>query len=296
MIELAADAHPQPGQHGSMARIVGIPEVIEAPHDPDFNLQVNAPVLVRHVEMFQWREIRIGSSVHYEMDWVDRPLDASRFEQPRGHANPSNFPISGKRFDAGLVQMGGFKLSPDILHAMPGSVRVSPQLSDLPANLAASFSRYRDYLMTSVRPDDARLGDVRVSWDEVPLQQLTIVARINGDRLVPAAGVADGKGLDVEVGDVPLLDVFPDLPIPPKFVLAKRVLSLLLATLGMFLLGSGKSVRSDPLLAAAVASLVVSSVASVLWMGGDRQTLLGWLVVALLGLLGTTWRLKRRPA
>ncbi|MCW8808184.1 MAG: TMEM43 family protein [Rhodanobacter sp.] len=296
VIELTADAHPQSGQHGYMARIVGIPEVIEAPHDPDFNLQVDAPILIRHVEMFQWREIRIGGSVHYEMDWVDRPLDASRFEQPHGHANPANFPIDGKRFDAGLVQMGGFKLSPDILHAMPGSVRVSPQLSDLPANLAASFSRYRDYLVTSARPGDPRLGDVRVSWEAVPLQQLTIVARIDGDRMVPAAGAADGKGLDVEVGNVPLLDVYPDLPIPPEFVLAKRILSLLLAALGVFLLGSRQPVRGDLLLAAAVASLVVGSVASVLWVGGDRQTLLGWLAVALLGLLGTTWRLKRRPA
>jgi hypothetical protein len=296
VIELHADALPQPGQHGYMARMVGIPQVIEAPHDPDFNLQVNTPVLVRHVEMFQWREVRIGSAVHYEMDWVDRPLDASHFEQPRGHTNPAAFPIAGRQFDAGLVQMGGFKLSPSLLHAMPGSVRVNPQLSDLPENLAASFSRYGDYLVTSEHPDDPRLGDVRVSWDEVPLQQLTIVARIDGDRMVPAADAADGNGLDVEVGDVPLLDVFPDLPIPPQFVLARRVASLLLAALGLFMLGSRQHVRGDPLLAATVACLLVGSLASVLWLGrNDTQALLGWLAVALPGLLGTIWRLRRRP-
>ena len=121
VIDLGTNAQPQPGQHGYMARIVGMPKVVEVPHDPDFNLQVNTPVLVRHVEMFQWREIRIGDSVHYELDWVDRPMDASHFADPRGHTNPASFPISGKRFDAGLVQMGGFKLGPVLLHALPGS-------------------------------------------------------------------------------------------------------------------------------------------------------------------------------
>ena len=33
VIELGANALPQAGQHGYMARVVGMPRVVEAPHD-----------------------------------------------------------------------------------------------------------------------------------------------------------------------------------------------------------------------------------------------------------------------
>lgn len=293
MIDLDANAQPQAGQHGYMARIVGTPNVVEAPHDPEFNQQANTPVLVRRVEMFQWREIRIGDSVHYELDWVDRPLDSSHFEDPRGHANPVNFPISGKQFDASLVQLGGFKLGPVMLHALPGSEQIAPDPKSLPENLAASFTLYQDYLVTSAHPGDPRLGDLRVSWDEVPLQQLTIVGRISGDRIVAAAEAADGKGYDVQLGDVPLLDMFPDLPVPPEFVLSRQILAVLLAALGAFLLLLAQRDQRDVLLALGLGAMVVGAVASMLWLGGDTRMLCGWLAVTLLGLGIAIWRLRR---
>lgn len=293
VVDLGANAQPGAGQHGSMVRVVGTPTVVEAPHDPDFNLRVNTTMLVRHVEMFQWREVRVGSSVHYELDWVDHLLDAGHFEDPKGHANPVSFPISGKQFDAGLVQIGGFKLGPVLLHAIPGTQRITPDPGSLPENLAASFSRYQDYLVTSARPGDPRLGDVRVSWNEVPLQELTVVGRIDGDQLVAATDAADGKGYVVQVGDVPVLDIFPDLPIPPEFVSSWRILAVLLASLGAFLLLSAQRDRRDPLLALGLGALVVGVVASVLWLGDDMRTMCAWLVLAVLGLVLTGWRLRR---
>ncbi|MFC5580240.1 TMEM43 family protein [Rhodanobacter terrae] len=291
---LGSDMLPQAGQYGYMVRLVGTPTVVEAPRDPEFNLRVNTPVLLRHVEMFQWREVRIGDAVHYEMDWVDRPLDASRFEEPAGHANPASFPISGKQFDAGLVQMGGFKLDPVLLHALPGSQQVAPDTKSLPENLAASFTLYRNHLVTSAHPDDPRLGDLRVSWDEVPLQQLTIVGRVSGDRILAAADAADGKGYDVELGDVPLLDMFPDLPVPPEFVMSRQILAVLLAALGAFLLLCAQHRQRDVLLALGLGGLAVGIVACVMWIGADWPATCGWLAVTLIGFSLTAWRLRRR--
>ena len=294
VINLGGDMQPEAGQHGYMVRLVGTPTVVEAPRDPEFNLRVNTPVLLRHVEMFQWREVRIGNGVHYEMDWVDRPLDASHFKEPAGHANPASFPISGKQFDAGLVQMGGFKLGPMLLHALPGSQRVTPDTKSLPENLAASFTLYQDHLVTSAHPDDPRLGDVRVSWDEVPLQQLTIVGRLDGDQILAAAEAADGKGYDVQLGDVPLLDMFPDLPVPPEFLLSRQILAVLLAGLGAFLLLCAQRRRRDVLLALGLGGLAVGIVACVMWIGADSPIMYGWLAVTLIGFSLTAWRLRRR--
>jgi Protein of unknown function (DUF1625). len=294
VIDLGRHMRPRASRHDSMVRLVGTPTVVDAPRDPEFNLRVNTPALLRHVEMFQWREVRIGDAVHYEMDWVDRPLDASHFKEPAGHANPASFPISGKQFDAGLVQMGGLKLDPVLLRALPGSQQVTPDMKSLPENLAASFTLHQDHLVTSAHPDDPRLGDVRVSWDEVPLQQLTIVGRLSGDRILAAAEAADGKGYDVELGDVPLLDMFPDLPVPPEFVVSRQILAVLLAALGAFLLLCAQRRKRDVLLALGLGGLAVGIVACVMWIGADWAAMYSWLAVTLIGFSLTAWRLHRR--
>ncbi|MFC5740459.1 TMEM43 family protein [Dyella tabacisoli] len=240
VLDLGSTERAQAEQYGYMVRVVGAPKVVEAPYDTQFNQRFDTPVLVRHVEMFQWREVHVGDQLHYEMDWVDRPLDSSRFAQPSGHANPGSFPIEGKQFDAGQVRVNELALSPPLLHALPGSERVTPDMKLLPSNLAASFSLYQDHLVTSATPANPRLGDLRVSWEIVPVQTLTVFGRLDGDRLVPANDAADGKGYDIQVGDRALVDVFPDVPLPPDGVWARRLLVLLLAAAGAWLLMKGR--------------------------------------------------------
>lgn len=283
---------PQAGLHGSMVRVSGPLQVTEPAHDAEFNQVVSTPVLVRRVEMFQWREVRVGGDVHYELDWSDRPLDATDFKQPAGHVNPGEFPVHGKQFDAGQVRVGGYVLGAQLLHALPGTQRVTPDLRHLPPNLAASFSLYQDWLMTSADPARPRLGDVRVGWDTVPLQEVTVFARLDGDKLVPASDAADGKGYDIQVGDRALNDVLPDVPLPPEFAQARRVFSILLAALGALAL-LWEHRRRDALLALAVGVALVALVASVLWLGGSMAMALGWLVVAAVGIAVAVWRLRR---
>lgn len=294
-IDLGTRTQPQAGQHGYMARLVATPKVVESPRDPEFNITVNTPVLNRHVEMFQWREISIGDNVHYELDWVDHLIDAAGFKHPVRHGNPTSFPLKSRQFVSSLVQMGGFQLGPTLVRALPGSSLITPDSAALPENLAASFSKFGDYLITSANPSQPQLGDVRVSWEEVPLRQMTIVARVDGSRLVAATDATDGKGYQVQVGDVSLLDLFPDLPIPPDFLWTRRILAVLLAALGAFAaLSAQRQPRHDPMLALGLGALLVGAIASVLWMDGSKTMLSGWLVLTLAGLGLTAWRLRRR--
>lgn len=308
VVDLGSTAMPQAGLHGHMVRVVAVPKVVEAPRDPDFNLSVDTPVLTRHVEMFQWREVRVGDSTHYEMDWFDHWIDSSRFADPRGHANPGQLPLTGKRFAAGLVQMGGFSLSPVLQQALPGLAAVTPDMRSMPANLAASFSRHGDYLQTSARAANPQLGDVRVSWDEVPLRTLTVVARLNGDHLFPAPDATDGQGYQVAVGDVGLLELFPDLPTPPDTVMLKRMAGVLLAALGALVLlterrrflalatGTPPSTSrwTDVWLALGLGALVAGAVAATVWAGASNQYMLAWLALALPGAALAAWQWHRR--
>jgi hypothetical protein len=293
LVDLGTSALPQAGQAGYLARLSGVPRVVVAPRDPQFYLRRDTPVLTRRVEMFQWREIRFGGSTDYELDWVDQPVDSSKFERPAGHANPGAFPIAARQFDADRVQLGGFTLDRTLLHALPGAERVPPDVKSLPANLAATFVPYNDYLVTSASPGDPHRGDLRVSWEEIPLQPVTVVARIDGDRLVPATKTTDRKGFAVEVGDRSLLDMFPDLPEPPRLVELWRVLAVFLAALGAYLMLSGHhGIQRDFPLSLAVGTLVVSATATVLWLGGDTLPMLCWLLVTLLSVLATIWYLR----
>lgn len=295
VLEVEGDARPDVGKDHYMVRVSGKLNVVDPPVDQDFNQRVATPVLLRHVEMFQWREVRVGGDVHYEQDWVDRPLDASRFERPAGHANPGAFPVQGKQFDAGLVKIGGYALAPELLHALPGGERIAPDMKALPANLAASFSRYGDYLVTSANPDHPRLGDLRVSWEAVPVQVVTIFARPQGDLLVPAADAPDGKGYDVQVGDRRLVDVLPDVPEPPVFAVARRVLAMLLAGIGVLLLLSGRMSAGQALpIALGAGVLLAAAVAGVMWLGKDLQASAYWFVLSVAGLAVVVWRLHAR--
>ncbi len=291
-LDLGETAQSAPGMHGQMVRLVGVPHVVDAPRDPDFGVQATVPTLIRHVEMFQWREVDISGQRHYEQDWVDHPLDAGSFAVPAGHANPGAFPLQGARFDADSVRLGDFRLSPTLLHALPGSEPVPPDTQHLPSNLAASFSLYRDALVTSGKPEHPQLGDLRVSWEAVPAQQVTVYAKLDGDLLVPAPDVAGGTGYEIQTGNRALTDVLPDEPAPPAWLFVRRLLALLLGIAGAFLLCRLlPRIAGDWPWAVALGALPVALAASVTAWGGTAGG--AWLGVALLAVAGAVWRWRR---
>lgn len=295
-VVVAGTQGPQPGQRGAMVLASGTPQLSEPPLDDEFNLRVATPVLDRRVEMFQWREVHIGQDVHYELDWSDQLQDASRFAQPRGHANPPAFPLPSRRFVAGAVRVGGFELGPALVQALPGARPVTPEPARLPPNLAASFSLYHDYLTTSADPGSPQLGDIRVSWQALPLQPVTVLARLDGDRLVPATQADDGQGYQVQVGERSLSDVLPDVPEPPEATAARRVAAILLAALGSFLLLWERRRRvADALLALAMGVTAVGAVSCASRLGGDWSPVLSWLVATAGGALAVVL-LHRRMA
>ncbi len=293
VLDLGSNGLPQAAYQGYMVRVTGPIRVDESPLDVQFNQQASTPVLLRHVEMFQWHTLDMGGPPVYEQDWEDHPVNSRHFTP--GHANPARFPVQSREFDAGRVRVGAFVLSRVIQRALPGSQPVTPDAQSLPPNLAASFSLHDGALVTSAQPGHPRIGDLRVSWQAVPLQTVTIVARLDGNRLVPAADAPDGKGYDVEVGNQSLLAIFPDLPVPPEFVWPRRLMAILLTALGIGLLlvyGQRSWLRVLGLsLTVSVAS--VCAVSGVLWLRSSIEPTAIWFGVAIIG-AGLAVLLSRR--
>jgi hypothetical protein len=295
VLDLGSAGRPAAGQYGATTRVSGMPTVVDAPRDAEFNVRSESPVLIRHVEMFQWREITVAGNTHYEMDWVDRPIDATGFAKPAGHVNPGAFPVQGRQFDAGEVRLGNFRLAPDIVRDFPGRVDVPVNEKSLPSNLAATFTAYNGALVTSSKPANPRLGDLRVSWEAVPLQDMTVLAQIEGDTLVPSKTARPGEaGFDVQVGERSLLDVLPALPEAPGAVVAVRGAAYVLAIVGTLLLACGGRFRRDILFALGVGVVAVSAVAGAMWLTGDAMTASVWLLFAVLGAGLAIWRVQQR--
>ncbi|MGA7439494.1 MAG: TMEM43 family protein [Luteibacter sp.] len=295
VLDLGGAGRPAAGQYGSTTRVSGMPQVVDAPRDAEFNVRSDSPVLVRHVEMFQWREITVGGNTHYEMDWVDHPIDATGFAKPAGHVNPGAFPVQGRQFEAGEVRLGHFRLATEIVRDFPGRVDVPVDEKSLPANLAATFTAHNGVLVTSSKPERPRLGDLRVSWEAVPLQDMTVLARIDGDTLVPGQAARTGDaGFDVQVGDRSLLDVLPALPEAPNAVVVMRAGAYVLAIFGALLLAVGGRFHRDILFATGVGVVVVSAVAGAMWLAGDAMAASVWLLFAVLGAGLAIWRVQQR--
>lgn len=237
VLVLGNRALPGIGQQGQMVLVSGTPEVVEPARDPDFRVRVDTPLLQRRVEMFQWHELHLGGRITYQMDWIEHAVDSSRFEQPRGHANPNTFPFVSKPFTAPSVRLGHYLLGPKIVRALPGVMQpVKPDFQQLPANLQASFREQGDYLTTSTNPRMSSLGDLRVEWLAKPLHEVTVVAKLHGNLLQAGAGSAHDPGFQVWLGKQSLTDVFPGLPLQPPGMWFWRILGVLFALIGAVLL------------------------------------------------------------
>ncbi|MCE5231706.1 MAG: TMEM43 family protein [Mizugakiibacter sp.] len=290
-----ADAQPGPGVEGGLVLVAGTPQVISLATDLQFAVAASAPALVRKVEMFQWREIAFGGGApSYELDWVDRAVDSSRFRQPRGHENPGAFPFEGARFYAPSVRLAGYTLSLPLLQAIPGYEAYAPDLSRLPPNLAASFQAVEGALTTSADPASPRLGDLRVSWAVVPLQPITVVARVRNGTLVPAAGADGVATARVQLGERAPADMLPDMPEAPRYAWARRALVLLLAWGGAMLLLNGR--RRDEIAALLAATAPLAALGGALWLDTRSVAAVALFALAALAGGGALLRLKRPRA
>lgn len=291
--DLGAAAQPSSRLYGYMVRVTGTPQVVELPLDADFGVQADTPVLIRHVAMFQWHEINVGYPL-YEQDWVNHAVDSATFSDPRGRANPGPLPIPPRRFIAPRVRLDGFLLDAAIVDAIPGSASLTPDFGRLPPNLAATFHVFGDALASSTDPRAPRLGDLRIRWREVPLQPISVFARAEGDRLVPARPVTAGSGFVVQLGDRSLADLLPDVPDAPAWSWARRLLALLLTVAAVLLLTvPWPRLRRDPLFVIPAALAPLAALAGMEWLRLRTGLGVGLLLLAAAAAAAGWWRAHR---
>lgn len=291
IIDVVAGSNLQ-GLDGRLVRVHGTLSVDRPARDRQFGVMAETAKLTRTVEMQQWRELKDRhGNASYVRNWFDHPIDSSQFEQPAGHVNPP-FPFHGASFDGGNPTLAGLLLGPKLRGNLPGKVPVAPDFSTLPTNLTASFRLADGKLWSNVHPGSPNLGDLRLSWDKKALRELSVVALVEHHVLSPAPHLPP-PGYVLMVGDVPLNTMMPGLPELPATTWLWRILGLILAVVGAWvLLAAWQQQRAQILSACAVGVLPVALVAAMFWLG-TRWLLAGlWLGLAVLAAAMLVWVLR----
>ncbi len=282
-------ATPGPDAEGKLVLAVGAPQVQAPARDEQFGVAVDAPALVRKVEMFQWNETHFGGERSYQMDWFDHPIDASMFGNPAGHENPGAFPIGAARFDSPDVTVAGFKLAPALVRLISGTQSFEPDLSHVPANMAATFQAHDGTLVTSADPAHPQVGDLRIGWMRIAPSALSVFARDRDGTLVPASDPEGNPIAQVMIGKLSLTDVLTDAPQPPHFKWARRILAVLLAWAGVAML-LPRSRRRDRVLSLAIAVVPLALIAAVCWFDARMLAAVVLVLAAFVAALVALWR------
>ena len=174
---------------GKLVHVSGKAVTDEIITDAEFEVAVNAIMLKRIVEMYQWKESKksrtekkVGggkktvTTYSYSRSWSSSLVDSSNFRKPTGHQNPRAMPYQSAEFVAEEVRLGGFKLS----RSLVGKINKTSLLpvSDL-ANIDGIPNAvfHGDGIYFGDNPSSPQIGDLRITYQIVAPTEVSIVSK-----------------------------------------------------------------------------------------------------------------------
>lgn len=248
----------QPANEGKLVHATGTLATGETLNDGAFGISAKGVRLVRAVEMYQWKQTESSSTqdklgggqetvttYSYSREWSSSAIKSGEFKKPEGHQNPP-MTIQGQNFQVGAATLGGFRLDRQVLDQVGGArdLPVTPdQLGAVrgamtggkPVNLRGGT------VYVGSNPDSPAIGDYRISWQLVPLGEISVVGRQTGQGLSPYQTNAGDRLLMVDSGNVPAGRMFADAES------GNAVLTWVLRAVGLVLLFVAFSLLFAPL-------------------------------------------------
>lgn len=142
-----------------------------------FNINIDAPILYRNVEVYQWEkyeEINKNNKkiYKYKKKWSKEIIDSSKFKN-NNYKNPSTKAIENKLFIANNIKFGKFRLSKKQKLKIPCTVKLKINKN---MKLNNNFKIYEDFFTNSKNPEKPRIGDIRISYCYNNWKYITILA------------------------------------------------------------------------------------------------------------------------
>lgn len=275
---------------GKLVHVGGRLTTASTPEDADFGISIQSVRLVRNVEMYQWIEEsqsettkKLGggeetvTTYTYSRAWKDKAIDSSSFKRPDGHGNPS-MEARGRSFQIPEGTLGAFTLDTPVLNLIGGEevLTITPAMaSDVQAAYPGSekVSVFDGGIYLGSSPASPAIGDYRISYEFVPLGDISIIAQQAGTSFTRYQTAAGDALLMVQSGDVPADRMFADA------VSENNVLTWIVRAVGLLLLAIGFGLLMGPI---GVLADIIPFLGSIVRLGT------GTLAVILATLVGTS--------
>lgn len=222
-------AKMDPANDGRLVYMAGPISVASSISDVDFAVRSDGLRLIRKVEMYQWTEEqhtethrKLGggeervTTWRYARKWMDHAVDSTKFHERTGHANPA-MTYQERNLLAPKPRIGSHVL-PDNMVSSFGTAQPLPFPDDRAAALERRLRkpvRVVDGVLyiggdpaQPPKPSQPAVGDLRISFSEVPLQEASVVARQSPIGLGPYQTHAGGAVELIMPGRVPSADMF----------------------------------------------------------------------------------------
>ena len=190
---------------GKVIHATGRADTQDILQDTTFGVEKQAIKLAQKVEYYQWVETsrsetrkKLGggeekvTTYTYNLRWSRRPVDSSVFEDIRyRNRNTVLAEVADEEMVAPTVDFGAYTLPPFLKNGIGGAKPLPVELSEEKkeeiawisnaANARADFVHSRDNVIFLGRnPGNPQVGDLRISYTEVPPADVSIVAKVIG--------------------------------------------------------------------------------------------------------------------
>lgn len=196
MVVSVPETAVDPANQGHLVHVTGTAAVNRAATDPTFRVSLAGAIrLKRDVLMYQWEQTEhsethknVGGSetttttYSYNKTWSATPIDSTKFKHPEGHSNPT-MSLRSAVFDADTVKLGAFRMDTSLVQKLSTYEKLAPP--DIAAGANSSFRSEGEEYYRGASPDQPTIGDLRVSFEVIKAQPVSVVAAQVGSTLAP---------------------------------------------------------------------------------------------------------------
>lgn len=208
LVELASPVVEAANQ-GEPIYVTGEAETNRALRDGSFGININDALrLRRQVEMYQWVEDqssetrdKLGggsetiTTYSYRKDWSSSPVNSTNFNDRVGHENPP-MTYQSETFNAGDATLGEFSLDNEVLNqfddfrGLDAAVIEGFSVSGGSGNRgkigsAGGWHPEGEQLYSGSDSSNPVVGDMRVSFSEVPTGAVSVIGQQQGNGFSP---------------------------------------------------------------------------------------------------------------
>jgi hypothetical protein len=207
-----------PANDGKLVHLTGEAKTDETLTDEAFGISAQAIRLIRQVEMYQWKEEKKSESRNkigggqetvttytYTKIWSGEPIDSTQFKEAAKYQNPKEWSVKTERFNAKEVKVGAFVLSLTLVAKMTSAEKLpvtEEQFKKLPEAKQKEWKLADGTLFKSADPSNPDVGNLRVTFNVVKPQKVSIMSEQKGNSFVPFQPKSAKATIDMlDVGD-----------------------------------------------------------------------------------------------